>query len=107
MDELHNNAIKYVSKNLTERTLVEFNNNFFSFYDDTCGQRLYRIEPYKGYDKTPIYGMFRVIRKLAFTNQIDEGKEGAILGILNLTHCDFVSLHKDKVVFDNITIYLK
>lgn len=107
MEKLHNQAIKYLNEHLSDKSRVAFKEDFFNFYDDTCGQRGHKIEKYKGYATKPMYGLYRVIRKLSFTNEVDKGKEGAILGILDLTKTKFISLHEDKIVFDNVTIYLK
>lgn len=107
MDKLHNEAIKHINEHLSEKTRISFKEDFFNFYDDTCGQRLHKVEKYKGYGTKPMYGIYKIFRKLSFTNQIDVGKDGAVLGILDLTRTELISIHKDRVVFENVIIYLK
>ena len=105
MDKLHNEAIKYICENLSDKTWVSFKEDIFNFYYDNSGQRLHKVELYKGYDVKPIYGMFKITRKLSFTNKEDEGKDGAVLGILDLTKAELISIHPKKVIFDIVTVY--
>jgi hypothetical protein len=97
-------AIDLIALKLNPKMYVHFKNEVFKFYDDSCGQRLHRVEPYYGYSQKPMYGYFRVKRKLSFTNEGDKGKDGAILGILDLNKCLVVAISPDKVEFDAFTI---
>lgn len=107
MTTLEKNALKSIYSNLNKDTNIGFTNGYFEFYDDTCGQREHTVEVYKGYGLKKVPGCFRVIRKLSFTNEVDKGKDGAILGILDVTRATLVSLSEDKVVYKEFTINFK
>lgn len=102
---LKDQAIDHILSKIDKNTQVYFDKEAFTFYYDPCGQRLHKVEPYYGYGngKKPVRGLFLVTRVLSFENEIDKGKNGAILGVVDLNKLNFVSLHEDKVVFEIIT----
>lgn len=106
MISLKQEAIKRVMRNVQNIKWIQFNNDAFSFYDDTCGQREHKVEQYIAYGHK-VKDHLRVIRKLTFTNKVDEGKEGAILGIIDLGKLTLLSIEEKKVVFTLLTIHFK
>ena len=71
-----------VSVKTKSKIRISFDNGCVSFVDDTTGQRDYRLifSTYGERDHEVYgYGLYKVIRKLTFTNHGDEGKEDAVL----------------------------
>jgi hypothetical protein len=99
-------GIKYVLENLSDKTRIDFRDIAVSFYDDTCGQREHKVEQYIAYG-TRIKNHLRITRKLSFTNKVDEGKEGAILAIINMDQLAVLCIGKNEVIFDMLTISWK
>jgi hypothetical protein len=96
-------ALQFVKDNLSSNTRLSFKNNSFTFYVDNCGQRGHCLVPYNSYG-TIIENHYVVIRLLSFENQIDLGKNGAILGVLNLNKCKAIAIKENSIEFDLCTI---
>ncbi len=85
----------------------------FRFYSDNCGQRKaslqiysYAIPCYRSIDLD--FGIYNIIRRLSFTNTVDEGKEGAVLGTLTLSRVKNVKIESKEsetiITLDSIEI---
>lgn len=77
--------------------VVSSTSESFRFYTDTCGQRgatlkiqSYSIPKYKDRDLNK--GRYTINRVLSFVNPIDEGKDDAILGEIDVNKFDNVSV---------------
>ena len=99
-------CLKLVCKEISAESNLLFKEGWFTFYNDTCGQRGHYILPYKAYGRT-IPNHYIIKRSLSFENEEDKGKQNAVLGILNLEKCKAISVSEDKIEFENFTIYLK
>ncbi len=99
-------AIEHINNLLSKDTYILFKDDMFTFYDDSCGQRLHKVTKYSPYGDV-IFGMYRVIRVLSFENEIDKGKDGAILGVLDLNKAKLISIHPDKIEYEFFTVLLK
>lgn len=100
-------CLKLVAKELSENANITFKKRWFTFYDDTCGQRGHHILPYKPYDLKVIPNHYVIRRTLSFENEVDKGKDCAILGILNLKECKALSVTDESIEFENFTINFK
>lgn len=106
MNNIQTLGLKLIADNVSDSSRIFFKDRFFDFYDDTSGQRDHVVSKYKCYGKiSPDH--YIVHRKLSFTNKIDEDKDGAILGIFDLTKCTVISIEEESVEFDTFTIKLK
>lgn len=99
-------GLKLVDENITENSRLFFKDDWFRFYIDTCGQRDHIIEPFIAYGHR-VEDQYVIKRKLSFTNPEDVGKDGAVLGTIDLTKCKVASICSDKIVFENFTIIFK
>jgi hypothetical protein len=98
-------GLDLIAKNISKNTRIEFKNDWFRFYVDWCGQRGHYVIPADYYGKL-VPNKYTIKRVLHFTNAIDEGKDKAVLGEIDLTKCKVVAINEDSVEFENFTIYL-
>ena len=88
---------------------IEYDNSLLRTYDDSSGQRSCYLE-YYGYgkqDKVRYPEVFKVKRNLVFTNKGDEGKQGAVLFILNLANpVSKICISERAASFNGFTISL-
>ena len=106
MNNIQKLGLQLVKDNISKEAWVEFDKRWFTFYIDNCGQRGHYIIPMKMYGNM-IPDHYIVKRVLSFTNEVDEGKDGAILGVFNLTECRVLEIKEKSIVFENFTIYLE
>lgn len=99
-------ALDLIKENISKECWIHFDDSWYSFNHDLSGQRGHYIVPYKGYGAI-IEDHYLIKRALMFVNQGDEGKEGAILGILNLKKYKVTAIKKNKIKFLNFTFYFK
>lgn len=76
----------------------------FSPYDDSTGQRGHYIIPYKPYGRI-VEHTYVMKRVLSFVNPGDEGKDKAVLCLLNLNESKALSIHDNRIEFEYFTFY--
>ncbi len=106
MNNIQELGLELIKNNISHKATLRFKDDWFNFYIDSCGQRGHYIIPYISYGYLT-KDNYIIKRALSFTNPIDEGKDKAILGVLNLTKCKVVSIEENKIEFENFTINLE
>lgn len=104
--EIQELGLDLVKANISKQSTVEFKKRWFTFHDDSCGQRGHYIKQYRAYGHI-IPDHYIVKRVLSFTNKGDEGKEDAVLGILNLKECKVIAITELAVEFENFKVFFK
>jgi hypothetical protein len=104
MNNIQELALELMTKNLSPKTRIEFKDHWFTFYIDTCGQRGHYVIPYKAYGSI-VENHYVIKRELSFTNECDEGKNKAILGVLNLAKCKAISINQNNIEFEQFIIH--
>lgn len=107
MNNIQELALELVQKNISKESQIHFKDRWFAFYDDKCGQRGHYVLPYTDYGNKIIKDSYIVKRVLSFENEVDKGKDGAVLGVLNLTKCKALSIKEESIEFENFTFYFK
>lgn len=85
---------------------INFKNNFLDFYTDTCGQRGHYIVPFMVSEKE-VVNKYIIKRNLSFMDKEDEGKQDAILAILDLNNSKLIAINRNVYEFEffNLTIH--
>jgi hypothetical protein len=98
-------GLRLIADNISKGATIIFNDDWFTFYFDDSGQRGHYIIPYIRVNNI-IPDHYVVKRVLKFVNMGDEGKDKAILGVLNLKKCNVVSITENSVIFESFKIVL-
>lgn len=101
-------ASELIEDNLSKECWIQFKDRWLDFYIDCNGQRGHYIVRYKKYtDANPYQYKYIIRRNLSFTNKIDEGKQDAILGVLDISKCKIISIQEDKIEFESFIFHFK
>ena len=104
MNNIQKLALELVAKNISKDSTLYFKEDFFRFYIDSSGQRGHYIIPYNQYGSI-IPNIYTIKRVLSFVNNGDEGKEGAVLGVLYLDKCKAILIKENSIEFEQFTIH--
>jgi len=106
MINLQELGLEIIKNNISQKCRIQFKDTWFTFYTDCSGQRGHYVMAYKPYDHKIIENHYIIKRHLSFINDIDVGKDKAVLGILNLEKCKIINIQEDKIEFENFTFHL-
>ena len=119
IDELRERAIELIDEHIEKFSVrVEYENSLLRHYVDTCGQRGHHLVHYnyepskeKGRDHECWGGHYLIIRDCTFANECDAGKDGALLGSIDLKKAKDIAISvttkQIEITADFLTIIIK
>ena len=119
IEEIRERAIDLVDEHIEKYQVgVAYKNSMLRHYVDTCGQRGHHLVHYnydptreKGRGHECWNGLYLIIRNCTFSNECDAGKDGALLGSIDLKKAENIAINittkRIEITADYLTITIK